>query len=40
MELFATTGDVWLGAGMTLANVVAGLLLIIGVRHLLRNQAE
>jgi hypothetical protein len=40
MDLLATSGDVWLGAGMTLANVVAGILVILGARHLLRNQAR
>jgi hypothetical protein len=38
MHLLATTGDVWLGAGMTLTNVVAGILVVLAVRHLLRNQ--
>jgi hypothetical protein len=38
MELLARTGDVWLGAGMTLANVVLGMLVVLGARYLLRNQ--
>jgi hypothetical protein len=38
MDLLATTGDVWLGAALTLANVLAGMLVVIGVRHILRSQ--
>jgi hypothetical protein len=40
MELLATTGDVWLGAGLTLANVVLGILVLLFARHLLRNQPQ
>jgi hypothetical protein len=40
MELLAATGDVWVGALMTLANVVVRILFVLGVRHVLRNQPE
>jgi hypothetical protein len=40
MELLATTGDVWLGAGMTLVNVMLGIVFLLGVRHHLRDQPQ
>jgi hypothetical protein len=37
MTLLATNG-ILLGSGLTLVNVVVGLLVLLSVHHLLRNQ--
>lgn len=39
MLALTTTGDILAGGGLTLANVIVGVLIVLLVRHFLRGQA-
>ena len=39
MLALTTTGDILAGGGLTLANLIIGMVIVLLVRHLLRGQA-
>jgi hypothetical protein len=39
MLALTTTGDIWVGGALTIANLIIGVAIVLLVRHLLRGQA-